>query len=909
MKNFVPRILLIAMALASSAGATAAAPNPRPPAGPRAAPASLAPNPLGWQDELVDKLGLVGRGSSIALDSFGYPHIAYYDFTQHGLKYAAWDGVAWTLDTVERDLGRIDDSSYNFPLRSGISYYGGIAYIVYQKLDAQTGARYLRYAQGGPGGWTLSTIGPVDAHTREFAPSLRMDPQHNLHLSYTQRDPTFQSPTDSIIYARLDFTGADWLTQTVTSAPCCYDALVTSLALGPASQPQIAYGDNAFVPAPLRLARWNGSAWLTQTATLSGLAPSLAVDLAGQPHLAYINQAAFPITKLGYATLTGNTWLTQSLSLCYCSSAPSLALDALGHPHIAMDDLGLKILSWDGAAWQTANLAPAPNSDSEPMLALDSAGNPHLSYVDLEYEDLHHVAWGPSWISQTIALAGSQPALAVDQHAIPYISYQDSQLKLAHWAGPSGWHYQTVAPSGAYNSLQLQYGADQKPLPIISYQDGALQLDVARWTGTTFVTQTVDGGNNVGYDLSLALNGPHPAIAYFERNYYNLEYAEETAPGVWAIRNDTAQPQSNYLSGAHALSLGVAPNCCHRYIAYRDGVSQTLRLAQWNGTSWTDQTVDATGNTGLHASLAVDRATGMPAIAYYDATHQTLKYAFWRNAWITETVDNLLQDVTSVSLQLGMGSDQYPRLAYTVKADNSLRLAWTTSPTGTWAIDTVATFAGNPPPGVAARVQQRDHLAFSLPAGGIGYAFRAATLPYDLDYNPLQPCVEDQPAPAYGPALAQVRAQISVRGPAVAAQLGDLDTLRALRDLFALSPGGQHYISLYYQFAFQTGSLAVANPALAWDSYRTLQNFLPGAQALIAGQGDQITITPAMVDQANDIFDRLTAAGTPSLQNAITLERFKYNHLQAFVGKTFAQAATLMGVAAYGMYLPLVRRQ
>ena len=36
-----------------------------------------------------------------------YPNIAYDDFTQQGLKYAAWDGVARTLATVERDLGPI----------------------------------------------------------------------------------------------------------------------------------------------------------------------------------------------------------------------------------------------------------------------------------------------------------------------------------------------------------------------------------------------------------------------------------------------------------------------------------------------------------------------------------------------------------------------------------------------------------------------------------------------------------------------------------------------------------------------------------------------------------------------------------------------------------------------------------
>lgn len=184
----------------------------------------------------------------------------------------------------------------------------------------------------------------------------------------------------------------------------------------------------------------------------------------------------------------------------------------------------------------------------------------------------------------------------------------------------------------------------------------------------------------------------------------------------------------------------------------------------------------------------------------------------------------------------------------------------------------VGTFAGGPPPGLASRAQERDMIAFSYPTGGIGYAFRAASLPYDLDYNPLQPCADPQPLDysSLGSTLAQVRAL----APSALAQVDDLTTLRAL----------------------------------LWDTYRTLQNFVPGFQALAAGRGDSLVITPDMVDQANNIADRLVAAGSPALGAAINTERGKYNYLQAFAGKTFAQAATLLGIAIHSTYLPLIRR-
>ncbi len=42
-----------------------------------------------WNIETVDN----GRDSSLALDSSGYPHISYYNDVSGGsLKYAAWDG-------------------------------------------------------------------------------------------------------------------------------------------------------------------------------------------------------------------------------------------------------------------------------------------------------------------------------------------------------------------------------------------------------------------------------------------------------------------------------------------------------------------------------------------------------------------------------------------------------------------------------------------------------------------------------------------------------------------------------------------------------------------------------------------------------------------------------------------------
>jgi len=226
-------------------------------------------------------------------------------------------------------------------------------------------------------------------------------------------------------------------------------------------------------------------------------------------------------------------------------------------------------------------------------------------------------------------------------------------------------------------------------------------------------------------------------------------------------------------------------------------------------------------------------------------------------------------------------------------------------PTSTWTVETVGSFGDLSSANVSSAAQTRDHIAIDRPTPSMVYAFRSATLPYSIYFNPLQPCIDSAPPPmaSLGHTLAQVRAL----APSALSQVDDLTTLRALRDLFALSPGGRYYINLYYQHAPEAGALALHDPALLWDAYRTLENWLPGFLALSVGQGSSQVITQGMVDQVNHIADRLVGAGSPALGTAINTERAKYHHLQDFVGLTFDSGAALLGVASHVVYLPMIR--
>src|SRR5262249_50281280 len=147
-----------------------------------------------------------------------------------------------------------------------------------------------------------------------------------------------------------------------------------------------------------------------------------------------------------------------------------------------------------------------------------------------------------------------------------------------------------------------------------------------------------------------------------------------------------------------SLSAGGSPIGAEDYIAYWDAARKNLRLATWDGSQWADEVIDGGQGdvAGQFVSLAVDRTPGPPAMAYLDASQGAIRCAFWSSGWVTHTVDAGLQGISDISLSLALFSAQYPRIAYTDKVDKSLRLAWSTVPTTTWTVETVAAFNFDP---------------------------------------------------------------------------------------------------------------------------------------------------------------------------------------------------------------------
>lgn len=246
----------------------------------RAAPSLIADeglryaawNGAAWQTQVVDQEGRAGRGSSIAVDAAGRPHISYYDYQylgtgEDGLRYAHWDGASWQVQSVDLVFQRYLQSPTSLALDGA-----GHPHIAY--LDG--GNEDLRYAHWDGTTWLKETVDSSD--NVGLYPSLALDGSDHPHISYYDRT------NGALKYTRWD--GIQWQTETVTDTGNV--GYFTSLALDSAERPHITYYDQT--NGVLKYAHWTGAAWQIETVVSgdqAGYYTSLALDSADRPHVAY----------------------------------------------------------------------------------------------------------------------------------------------------------------------------------------------------------------------------------------------------------------------------------------------------------------------------------------------------------------------------------------------------------------------------------------------------------------------------------------------------------------------------------------------------------------------------------------------------------------------------------------------
>jgi len=108
------------------------------------------------------------------LDSFGHPHISYYDATLGVLKHAYFNGIEWHIEVV--------DNSGNVGLDTSIAIDS--ANHIHISYHDESNAD-LKYAKSGDNGWDIEVVDSV-GDTGELS-SITLDRNGTPHISYTNR--------------------------------------------------------------------------------------------------------------------------------------------------------------------------------------------------------------------------------------------------------------------------------------------------------------------------------------------------------------------------------------------------------------------------------------------------------------------------------------------------------------------------------------------------------------------------------------------------------------------------------------------------------------------------------------------------------------------------------------------------
>ena len=356
-------------------------------------------------------------------------------------------------------------------------------------------------------------------------------------------------------------------------------------------EPQLPGGSNFKYPAG-QLAAYNiveapissnplPSEWHFSTIDAGSFSGNRMLDTSpnGCPHIAY---RSYPDGNLKYAYIGGDAWIY--LSTTYpVDDSEGMQVDSKYHPWCVYCPAGRQGVScgnFDGAKWETWLLyTPWPGTGSS--IALDSSDHPHLAIHGGGGGGQgvwHYWYDGNAWQSEH-PVSGDQliePSIAIDSkdhvHILTFFMYGTSIMHHLYNDG-TGWQNEDLGQGGNAVCLRI---------------DSLDHLHVAYGIGAGG-----DPTNHLGY-------------AFNPGGGWKFADVDDSS--------DLRQP-----------SLAVDSQN-HPHISYWDVSAKALKYAYFDGSTWSIETVQA---SGVGWGSSIDILPGdKPCIAYMDTTNTKILYAW-----------------------------------------------------------------------------------------------------------------------------------------------------------------------------------------------------------------------------------------------------------------------------------------
>jgi len=352
----------------------------------------------------------------------------------------------------------------------------------------------------------------------------------------------------------------------------------------------------------------------------------------------------------------------------------------------------------DEVAWIKATLDKTSLASSSVSVAVDSEGYVHASYYAEATGNLMYVTnMDGTWTTYVVDSAsgrGTYNAIAIDQNDRPWIVYYDSvdkDLRYARMSASGSWEKGLIDSTGDVGR-NCDIAFDSNGNAGVSYYDTNEKLKFAMYDDGSFKTEEVTDMNPSSTSISFYSNGD-PVITYLDETLF-LKYTVKSN-GTWTKNTVSDVPAGQVSSStvndddvlmvafietstsglvfAHAdhgsdtwtyvrpdngtfVSSSVSISCDgdSAYITYYATTSTNMKLAVYDGNTFTVETIDSEGDAGVRNAVAANEY-GRISVIYIEGSSQYLKYM--TNDGARWTMDSILTDTVNVTLQNDMVID------------------------------------------------------------------------------------------------------------------------------------------------------------------------------------------------------------------------------------------------------------
>ncbi|MCE5260957.1 MAG: fibronectin type III domain-containing protein [Euryarchaeota archaeon] len=328
-----------------------------------------------WVSEVVDEGGEFDKVSSIAVDSEGNVHIAFFDdYEVNNVTYGqlcyANNVNGWTVVTA-------DNSSPKVGMNPSLALDSkGWVHISY--YDA-TGRRILKYINNVGGNWSIPVLLDQSENSGMYS-SLAIDANDSVHVAYLKQG------AKDLMYTTN--AGGFWDPDLIDDSGTVSGRV--SLALDPQGVPHVAY----YRDDGLAYAEQNGTAWnitLLDPNNELGGGVSLFIDGQDRSYITYYNEIS---NLLKYINNTGGEWNATVIASEGIDGVDSvISVDADGEEHIAfVEGSGSGSLNYAerrSGIWMFQKVDVDLCGENISMV-MDRQGRAHVSYFDPESKDLRY---------------------------------------------------------------------------------------------------------------------------------------------------------------------------------------------------------------------------------------------------------------------------------------------------------------------------------------------------------------------------------------------------------------------------------------------------------------------------------------------------------------------------------------